>query len=436
MPVALETIDYQYKDSFPNEVEKLVSSIYSDIEKKTYEDTAKLVGESYDVKSLEKLFMSRLGLNVKFSPYLDIVSPAAIIPFFSDYFRNVNEPDGIVFGVKLKKAIAEFENIHKEREKMLKAIHNRKGFVNTKLAKVGGYLSDVRHTLIIDFFSLCNYRLTSGEVTAVILHELGHAFNGLEDHNKLETTNRAILDVLNDIYDKKVEHVDYVFKNKATQKEFENASMSNSKVQMDFCSEVANEYLGVVKTQMMNGKYDETNFENMADSFATRFGRGRDLVTGLDKIYRATGQVLPNSKGLYLAILTIESLLLAGLFLTVPVLGAMVFTIYMVGFFTAGSDTMTYDFPIDRYNRVRNTLINGMKRLDLPKDVLKDLLEQYDVVSDLMEKGMAIRPSTEVLARLLRPSVRNQAYHIDLQQKIENSLNNQLFVNTARLRAI
>ena len=69
MPVALETIDYQYKDSFPNEVEKLVSSIYSDIEKKTYEDTVKLVGKSSDIKSLEKLFMRRLGLNVKFSPY-------------------------------------------------------------------------------------------------------------------------------------------------------------------------------------------------------------------------------------------------------------------------------------------------------------------------------------------------------------------------------
>lgn len=436
MPVALETIDYQYKDSFPNEVEKLVSSIYSDIEKKTYEDTVKLVGKSSAIKSLEKLFMSRLGLNVKFSPYLDIVAPAAIIPFFGDYFRNVNEPDGFVFGMNLKKAIDEFENIHKERGKMLKAIHNRKGFVNTKLAKVGGYLSDVRHTLIIDFFSLRSHRLSAGEVTAIILHELGHAFNGLEDHNKLETTNRAILDVLNDIYDKKVEHVDYVFKNKATQKEFENASMSDSKVQMDFCSEVANEYLGVVNTQLMNGKYDETNFENMADSFATRFGRGRDLITGLDKIHRATGQVLPNSKGLYLAILTIEALLFAGCFLTVPVLGAVVFAIYMVGFFTAGSDTMTYDFPIERYNRVRNTLINGMKRLDLPKDVLKDLLEQYDVVSDLMEKGMAMKPSTEVLARLLRPSVRNQAYHIDLQQKIENSLNNHLFVNTARLRAI
>lgn len=436
MRLAFETIDYQLKDSFPDEVEKLVSSIYQDIDDKKYTSTANLVEKSSDISALEKLFKSRLGLNVKFSPYMDILTPAAIIPFFSDYFRNVNEPSGFIFGMNLRKAIAEFEGIQKERNKILKTIHNRKGYVDTKLAKVGGYLSDVKHTLILDFFSLKNYKLTPGEVTAVILHELGHAFNGLEDHNKLESTNRSILDVLNELYEKKPEKINYVFKNKATQKEFEEASFSDSEVQMDFCREVAMDYLGIINTQMMNGKYDETNFENMADSFTTRFGRGKELVSGLDKLYRHTGQVLPNSKPLFFSLLTLEILMFATALFVIPYFGIFTGFYFLMLFFSSGNTPMTYDFPIERYNRIKNTLINGMKQLDLPKDVLKDLLEQYDTVTTLIEKGMAMRPSDEVLVGVLKPKTRTQNYHIDLQQKIEDSLNNRLFVKSAQLRAI
>ena len=47
----------------------------------------------------------------------------------------------------------------------------------------------MKNYLIINFFSLKSEKMTASEVCAVIMHEIGHAFVGLETHHNLTTTN-------------------------------------------------------------------------------------------------------------------------------------------------------------------------------------------------------------------------------------------------------
>ncbi|WP_396190527.1 hypothetical protein [Flavobacterium sp.] len=436
MHISAETIDYQYKDLFPSQLEGLVSEIYEQIDSKIYLSNQVLIEKSKTIGKIEKLIQDRTGLNVVFSKHLHAATPAAIIPFFGDYFKNANDAKGFIFGMNFQKLVKEIDDIQKEKKKLLKEIHDRDGIISTKLARVSGYFSSVRHFLIIDFFGLKSYELTSREITAIILHELGHAFNGLEDHNKLETTNRAILDALNEMHEKKPESVKYKFKNKVTQKEFENASMSDSAVQQDFCAELAMDYLETVKSQMMHSKYDETNFENMADSFAARFGLGKDIVTALHKLNMATGQTFQNSAAIYFLYYTIEVLLFALLFLIIPVVGVVVFTVIMAYLMKSDNGVMTYDFPLDRYNRIKNTIVSATKKINLPKDILEDLLNQYLSITAIMDQVVQLKGIYTIAGDLIFPSSRQSSYHIDLQQKIENSLNNGLFVKSAQLRII
>lgn len=436
MRLSLETINYQYNDTFPSEMVVLVEAIYKQIDSKAYTKISTLIEKSSYVKKIEQLIFDRLKLNVIFSKNLHVISPAAIIPFFGDYFRNANDAKGFIYGTNFRKVVREIDDITREKKVMLGKLHGRQGYINRKLARVGGYLSEVRHFMIIDFIALKEYGITPSELTAIMLHELGHAFNGLEDHNKLESTNRAILDVLNELHENKPDKITYEFSNKATKKEFMEAAMSDNGVQKDFCAELAMEFLGTINSQMGHGKYDETNFENMADSFAARFGMGGEIVSGLHKLNTATGQTFHNSAAVYATYYTVQVLLYTAMFLIIPVWGVVVYTLVMAYLFKSDQGTMTYDFPLERYNRVKNTIINGTKKLNLPKEVLEDLLEQFYTITSIIDQTVQLKPLSTIIGDNIFPSSRKSAYYIDLQQKIEDSLNNNLFVKSAQLRVI
>ena len=129
-------------------------------------------------------------------------------------------------------------------------------------------------------------------------------------------------------------------------------------------------------------------------------------------------------------------MLYASLFLFIPVVGVIAYTVVMAYLFKSDQGVMTYDFPIERYNRVKNTIVNGMKRLDLPKEVLEDLLEQFYTITSIIDQTAQLKSLSTIIGDHLFASSRESAYYIDLQQKIENILNNNLFVKSAQLRVI
>jgi hypothetical protein len=81
-------------------------------------------------------------------------------------------------------------------------------------------------------------------------------------------------------------------------------------------------------------------------------------------------------------------------------------------------------------------VVNAMKKMDLPEDVLKDLLAQYAYISELIKGFMQPRTFAHELADIVIPSARSARYYMELQQSIENNLNNDLFVKSAQLRAV
>lgn len=438
---SLETIDYQLKDRFGQELSSLIASIFKDIQAGQYKNTNAIIDKHPAVGQIETLVRERLGLCVEFVKDLWAISPAAIIPFFGDYMRGYQafgfyRSFGV--GVKFGDIIRRFEKIEQSKIQAMKKAHLKKGWIDFKRAKVGGYLSELRHHVLLDFVWLYRAGMTPEESAAILSHELGHAFDGLEEHYRLNSTNRAIFDILVDLRDGKEEQALYTYHHTFTHSEFKQAQLNTSKERHDFCGELAMRYLDTIEPQYLDGKYDETNFENMADSFATRFGMGKDIVSGLHKLHEAGGALLPRNIWGYGALTLFNVLAAAMTLLVFPPFGMLAFVGIAVLLMGKRNANMTYDLPTDRYQRIRNTLVNALKDTQLPAEVSKDLLEQIAYIDPLIEGfiNSSEYDLMDMVANFVSPSSRKAIHYIELQQSMERSLNNELFVKAAQLRTM
>lgn len=428
---ALETIDYQYKDSFPDALETVITQIYKSL---TLKSSVK--ANDPDIQKIHKLVLERFGMRVHYVPELNFFTSAAIIPFFKDFQRSSSSLQvfpSLFVGSVQSNALQRLTILVKDREKTLKKIDNKTGFINTKLAKMGGYMSQVSHYLILDFKFFKEHGVTPAEVTAIVLHELGHAFDGMEEHHRLQTTNRAIMDILVDVHDNKMDKALYKYKNTFTEKEYMDAQLSSSKDRQDFCGVLAMTFLKQTESQLQSSKYDETNFENMADTFATRFGRGKDLASALAKLH---GVKIEDNGGIRVVMATLEILSLAAVFLLVPIYGFVLYTIIMSYLLRVSGSPMVYDDFAGRLQRIRNTVVNGIKGKGLPDEMLKDALEQIEFIEKMSMAGREYKSLMSDLGDLMYSDARKDRYYVDLQQSIERQLNNRLFVQAARVRVL
>lgn len=202
-------------------------------------------------------------------------------------------------------------------------------------------------------------------------------------------------------------------------------------------------YLDELRSQLVNGKYDETNFENMADSFAVRFNRGEDLARGLSKYmygkdmgkdFNVFTDNLISSMRLFIFFLKEFYFMFIAL-ISHGIIGLFFYLIFMYAIrFILYPNQLTYDYPKDRFNRIKNGIINNLKDLNLPQEMLNQLLEQYVYVNTVIENLSKYVDYNEWVLKYYGPLLPKQKYYIKLQQTIENVLNNTLFVSSAKLK--
>lgn len=441
---SMEQIYFQNKDPFKNDLIRLVEKIYTDIEVGRIKNNTEIIlGTTYG-KELVQLIKDRFNLSMVMDEKLSYILPAAIIPFSSDYLlsvKGVNQFSSNFF-MELygsSNIVGRIRTIEKERANLYKRINNRKGFVDFKSARVGGYLADVKHFLIINFFKLKEYGMNAAEVAAVITHEIGHAFDGISSHYKMQTSNAAIMDTLNLLNENKAEKAYYTFKRHFDHKDLEDAKVSKDSHITDFYGPLAARYINELSSSIHNGKYDESNYEAMADSFAVRMGFGGELVGGLEKLYTRQGVSPSNSKKFYYFLLMIDVILIGIILMLGGVFGLGILAVVFTFFSGTNNRDFTYDFPYDRYARVRNGIISNLKDRTLPKEYVEELLSQLNYIDSILSVSKTFKGYDGVLtyiADIVKPGAREASKYIEIQQTIENSLNNNLFQKSAQLRVV
>lgn len=445
---ALEVIDFQ-TDDIGSQIEALLIDIKREIidearanssESTTIDDgmaggvfykTRRRLATSKFKPLLEDLILRRFGIrtNVKF----DTQVLGAIMPFF------INKNHVLID----KSWRGDF--YIKEQELVLKTLHDQKGTIDLKHATVGGIFSKYVHDVYFDVVGVFLPQTHSpAEMTAILLHEIGHAFTYYEFSNRVTTTNQILTQLVQELHgDNKPEVKQYLFKELASgygvsEKAFEDLVEEENRVILGM--RLFKRLVPLIQSQLPNDKYSETASEQLADNFAARFGYGRQLITGLDKLYingspekggEGVGFFMDLVQGIQIMIWILGSLMSGAPFIIAGMLIVLLLTIMGSG---EASTDMTYDRLKIRYTRIRHQHIELLKRLDLPKEKLSKLLEDIQVMDKIINNTRVHRDLFDRLVNFISSKAKAAKESVELQQLLEAMAHNNLFVKAGEFK--
>lgn len=428
---ALELISFQ-NDDFGARLEIVMTELHKKIRDNVY-PAGENIRRTQEVKQLEQMTKERLGLTVSIETNEHL---AAIIPFYPNRHH--------IF-------LSEFwrGNISlRDQNRILDRKDVQHGTVNTDKARLTGIFSEYVNETFMHFRDLVKYYdLTPPEMTAVYLHELGHGWDGCEYADRLESNNQVIAEVFRHITDRGDKtDMKYVYKElrkvneEITEKEIDSLVNGNKVIAGYTWFKVC---VGGVNSQMSNKTYDKTSFEAASDSFANRFGYGRAIVTALEKLHKDQRFFMSSKTGAVVGYIgsAIANCAILGLILTLIGAGSVLVAVYL-SFFLAislrmsGSDLkdLTYDELKVRYGRIRNDMIEFLKRSNTPDEKMKEIILSIKEVDSIMETIGTGRTFLGDVADIMFSGASQASRSIKEQQLLENMISNDLFLASSELK--
>jgi hypothetical protein len=451
--ISIETISVQ-NDNFGSKLEEIISEIKTKSEEVIDENLIKNnnLGEIHmhvnsiikanDIdEKISQLIFDRFGLKVEL--HCDEITHGAVMTFpvtdhnvlLDDYLRG--------------------HDFYKKQIKIQKLKDKDIGTIDLVNAKVGGIFSQYKHPLFISFgLNLFIEKLTPGEVTAIILHELGHAFTYYEYSDRIMTVNQVLANIAEEL-EKDTSKRDYTYIYNQLKDKLEVDSKDIDRILESKDPSIIS---GILFTAVSNkiikeskvGKYEETASEQLADQFAARFGYGRQLVLGLDKLmqkyspernkfvrfYLIFRQIL----GVFVLITTIITILNAGLLhgallllFKLAMLLSITLSIVLSGDYTRD---MTYDDLLFRYRRIRLDIIQQLKNKYYTEENSQKLIQDIKDIDSVMVLVKPFFGLYRPLMNILLPINYKAKKEIQYQQMVEFLASNDLFLKAAELKSI
>ena len=428
--LVLEMIDFQLSDKFGQDMELHVTDIIASINNGV---PPHQVLQLNAVKKIEECIYARLGAKVK--------------------IKNTNRVAHISLPhIGLHHVLSEVDINKEEYSKTLKNIYTAldgvKGGVDITNAKLSGFFSKYEHSLYLNFNGMVKvFALSAAEITAIILHELGHVFTHWEYSDRCAKTNQILGNLAKEMAKEKSKRSPvYVFKelleiNPATKKELVDSLVAGDRViQGPTLFKFAVE---TVFHQLEDGKYDETSSEALADNFAARFGYARPLVSASKKMRDMFPDMEEHQlKTIVIAAATVLSVLLC--ILTV-FMGA-VFLPFLFGFVGMvlswllarqsgeGQKDYTYDDVKYRYKRLRDQLVQQIKNKAFDVKDSIHLADDIEYLDELVRTTGQYRSVLDFIMNYIRPSNFRAKKSIERQQLLEDLATNELFIQSLKLQ--
>ena len=279
---------------------------------------------------------------------------------------------------------------------------------------------------------------TIREITAIILHEIGHLFNMylyLGDYVWLNYYLTEGVEALlgNKRTTIKTEILDEEWLKENVEPELWEA-FANDRTESTTRLVVLSGYKKRQRHHITNNPVTaQRREEQMADMFPTRLGYGRDMVSGLYKMDRDWGGVDDSGYTRLANVMFITSLLFP---ITTPiVILSMVFD--SIGKAVVGHvEDMAgrYDNNKERLEKIRRDLIHQLKSIDLSDDRKRLLLEETKFIEDIIKEYTVSRTFYDRITTSLVPSARKRLSDTQLEENLEALVNNDLFVKAFQLK--
>lgn len=432
---SMEMIEFQ-KDNFGKDLEALLTKIRTLVIDPNFE--YKTIIKTKELEGIKKLIKSRLGLTIKF---VTNSAPAAIMPFYPG--------PNHVFMPKIFKG----DLVIPDQRTFINKNKGVKGTVDLKNAKVGGMFSEYEVKLYMNFKTLfIDLKASPGEVTAIMLHEMGHAFYACSFADRVDTTNQILSEIVKNLSGKKDLEVSIVYRElekinpNITEKEIDDIVNGTRVIAGPRLAKIVFEGF---RHQLKDDTYDQTSFEALADNFASRFNYGRELVSGLDKLGEYFGAPeRDESMRFYLYFMQVMGLAVLAtyifLFFSVSIPAIMILGIIITLIIYSHGEKMkdyTYDDLRIRYNRIRQDAINQIKVLlekddGTSKEQLKEILSSIENTDKIISGLKDFNLMFYNLSNFIFPSNRKARNSVKEQQLLEQLASNDLFLKAATLKTI
>jgi hypothetical protein len=324
-----------------------------------------------------------------------------------------------------------------------------KAGVDINAARLSGLFSELPFTIYLPDWMLHNggeaggmpskYRLTSEEMAAVTLHEVGHFFTYCETFNRTVTTNQALAAMVKELdgtYDVSKRHL--VIARTVDELKLKDVDVDAlAKIDKRSILETAivTEVTEKSRSELGVSIYDSTASEQLADQFASRHGAGLHLTTALQKIhalYGGTNAEMSMPWFMFMQIISIAAMFIPPVcFLLIPL---NIIGILFGGFGDDGDNT--YDTPEVRFRRIKMDTLARLKNRSISdaekKRILNDLEGMEKAIGHIEDK----REWREYIATTIIPVYRKYRKTKLLQQQLEQLANNPLFVRAAELSTL
>lgn len=335
-------------------------------------------------------------------------------------------------------------------EKILPLTNSLRGSIDLKRGRVTGVLTKIPTDIMIGSGLWLTARLTAEECAAACIHEIGHVFTYFESLLWATTTNITLTSAKRDINrmpdgDMRIKLVFEVAQ--ALQVKIDKAErladpkLSDSEFQAIFLAAMGSER---ARTGAGSGNYDLRSSEVVADQFAARHGAGRQIISGLYKMHKQVNDPVTRPVWLHyfgeVRKLLATTGVVAFLFAANPIAG--VIAIAMVGLSAlayvsgANPELKIYDDPQERFARIRKDLVQSLKTIRFdPKEravLLRDIEEIDEIIKTIHNK----RTLMNMLWIYVSGERRRQFNQMKFEQELESLVNNDVFVNAAKLQTL
>lgn len=357
---------------------------------------------------------------------------------------NTVSKNNILFSRKMAKYIPKYTSNEDRRMVEMAKKFNKENSVDLKNARVNGVFAEMQNDILfgVSYLFKDNFvKLTPGELTAVLLHELGHQFTFYEYLSREVTTNQVLAGLAETVNRRDPRRVALDIKLASDVLAVDKKHLEQV-AQAETGEAVAAVVLDALKYShddiFSSGFYNETSAEQLADQFATRLGYGRELVTALDKL--SLGLTGTNETGI--AVIRLAECVYYAVYIQLAIMsyGALlgvVFAITIAGLLGNPKwQNYTYDQTRTRYARIREQQIQALKNSDLPKDEVDYLVNSTSQIAKLMENSYAYTSVINVIFNKIFSGRRETINVLELNRELEELGNNDLFIKAAQLKQI
>lgn len=428
MQVAMEAIGFQGP-----EVANKLAAYLTDI---MQERTGKEADASKARKDMIKYLKDTTGMK------LDIIFDTDMAPCTLPFHIN---PDTILGYKTLKDFYVEESNATMKR---LKEVKNR-SHIDLDKGRVSGIFSEYETPIYMGYYALRSLRMTPREIAAILAHEVGHCLVAYEMAFRTVRTNQILAAASKAAAGGDKGQYEYVLKTAEEVLDLKSGMFDEIKETKDQKT-VMTVIMGKAERKthddslMGNTTYDITTFEALADNYAARLGLGKELVTGLEKIYREFGaaefssgaRIAATMLDIYSVVSIIGSVIVMG---SNPIMGALYLGLNMLGLYARldGRDhNNVYDKLTIRFKRVKEQIIQYLKDKSLPAADVKRSLESVAHIEKTIAQISEYKGFLPAIFNMVDPASRAVNSARDIQQNLEAMVANDMYLKAAALRTM